>query len=202
MIYSWRRALRVNPKGTGTRQCLCFLRKSIRVRYFKCSFFTLGREHLGLLVKNEIWKFYVFKEIWCFIFYYQEISTAWFCKPLGRLWIFVKICFFIKAFFYNFRGMQWDENQDILTMRDVLWASVLIYKVGSKELGKGFQKVAETLNSIEGVQVTGRGIKDRTLTLQRKNKAKINKVGKASGLGGGKPSKFEILIEEIIINIS
>ena len=79
---------------------------------------------------------------------------------------------------------------------------MLIYKVGSKELGKGFQKVAQTLNSIEGVQVTGRGIKDRTLTLQRKNKAKINKVGKASGLGGGKPSKFEILIEEIIINIS
>ena len=87
-------------------------------------------------------------------------------------------------------------------MRDVLYASVLIYKAGSKKLGKGLQKVAETLSSIEGVQVTGRGIRDRTLTLQRKNKAKINKAGKALGLGGGKPSKFEILIEEIIINIS
>ena len=88
-------------------------------------------------------------------------------------------------------------------MRNVLCTSVLmIHKAGSKGLGKGFQKVAETLNSIEGFQVTGRGIRDRTLTLQRQNKSKINKVGKASWLGGGESPKSEILIEEIIINIS
>ena len=50
-------------------------------------------------------------------------------------------------------------------------------------------------------QVTGRGVTDRILTIQRKKKAKLNKDGKATRLGVDEPAKFELLIEEII-NIS
>ena len=49
--------------------------------------------------------------------------------------------------------------------------------------------------------MTGRGVRDRILTLQRKQKAKINKDGKATGLCREEPPEFELLIEEII-NIS
>ena len=97
--------------------------------------------------------------------------------------------------------MQWDENKDVLMMRGVLGTSILTHKAGSKERGQGWPKVVETLNTIEGFQVTGRGVRDRILTLQRKQKAKLNKDGKATGLGGEEPPEFELLIEEII-NIS
>ena len=56
--------------------------------------------------------------------------------------------------------MQWDENKDVLMMREVLGASILAYKVGSKGRGQGRQKVAETLNTIKGFQVTGQGVRD------------------------------------------
>ena len=56
--------------------------------------------------------------------------------------------------------MQWDENKDVLMMREVLGASILAYKAGSKGRGQGRQKVAETLNTIKGFQVTGRGVRD------------------------------------------
>ena len=97
--------------------------------------------------------------------------------------------------------MQWDENKDVVMMREVLGCSVLTHKAGSKERGQGWQKVAETLNTVEGFQVISRGVRDRILTLQRKQKAKVNKDIKTSGLGGEEPSEFEVLIEEII-NIS
>ena len=97
--------------------------------------------------------------------------------------------------------MQWDEDKDVLIMREVLGASILTHKAGSKDSGQGWQKVAETLGTIERFQVTGRGVRDRILTLQRKQKAKLNKDGKATGLGGEESLEFELLIEEII-NIS
>ena len=40
-----------------------------------------------------------------------------------------------------------DENKDVLMMREVLDASILTHKADSKERGKGWQKVAETLKS-------------------------------------------------------
>ena len=49
--------------------------------------------------------------------------------------------------------------------------------------------------------MTGRGVRDRILTLERKPKAKLIKDGKTTGLGGEEPPEFESLIEEII-NIS
>ena len=97
--------------------------------------------------------------------------------------------------------MQWDENKDMLMVREVLGARILTHMAGSKERGQGWQKAAEALNTIEGFQVTGRGVTDRILTIQRKKKAKLNKDGKATRLGVDEPPKFELVIEEII-NIS
>ena len=92
--------------------------------------------------------------------------------------------------------MQWDETIDVLMMREVLGASILTHKAVSKERGKGCHKVAETLHTIEGFQVTGRNVEYRILTLQRKHKAMLTKDGEATRLGGEKPPEFELLIEE------
>ena len=86
-------------------------------------------------------------------------------------------------------------------MREVLDSSILAHKAGSKERGQGWQKVAETLNTIERFQATGQGVRDRILTLQRNQKANLNKDGKATGVGGEEPPEFGLLLEEII-NIS
>ena len=64
-------------------------------------------------------------------------------------------------FSYYFRVMQWDENKDVLMMREALGASILIHKAGSKERRQGWQKAVENLNTIKGFQVTGHGLKDR-----------------------------------------
>ena len=42
------------------------------------------------------------------------------------------------------------------------------------------------------------GLRDRILTLRRKNKVKINKVGKYLQLGGDESSEFADLIGEVI----
>ena len=44
---------------------------------------------------------------------------------------------------------------------EVPGVSILTYKANSKERGKCWQKVAETLNTIERFQVAGRGVRDR-----------------------------------------
>ena len=69
-------------------------------------------------------------------------------------------------------------------MREVLDATIFSQKAGSKEHGEGWQKVTETLNTIERFQVTGQGVRDRILTLQRKQKGKLNKGRSVTGLGG------------------
>ena len=46
-------------------------------------------------------------------------------------------------------------------MRGVLSANILTHKTGSNEREEGWQNVAETLNAIEGYQVTSRGVTDK-----------------------------------------
>ena len=67
-------------------------------------------------------------------------------------------------------------------MRDMLDAIIFSQKAGNKEHGEGWQKVTETLNTIERFQVTGQGARDRILTLQRKQKGKLNKGRRAEVL--------------------
>jgi len=45
------------------------------------------------------------------------------------------------------------------------WKNVLIHKSGSPERGQGWQKVADTLNSIKGFHVSGRAVRDKIMYL-------------------------------------
>ena len=54
--------------------------------------------------------------------------------------------------------MQWTAIKEVLAMREVLGKSILLHKPGSQEWGQGWQKVADTLNLIDGFIVTGRAV--------------------------------------------
>ena len=71
--------------------------------------------------------------------------------------------------------MQWNDDKDVLLMREVLGKSVLILKPGSQERGQAWQRVADKLNALDGFHLTGRAVRDRIMTLIKKFKVKINK---------------------------
>ena len=81
-------------------------------------------------------------------------------------------------------------------MREVLGKSVLSLNVAAKN-----RRVADELIALDGFHLTGRAARDRIMTLIKKFKVKINKDKNQTGEGGGEPSEFEVLVEEII-NIS
>ena len=94
--------------------------------------------------------------------------------------------------------MQWNDDKDVLLMREVLGKSVLILKPGSQERGQAWQRVADKLNALGGFHLTGRAVRDRIRTLIKKFKVKINKEKNQTGEGGGEPGEFEVLVEEVI----
>lgn len=94
--------------------------------------------------------------------------------------------------------MQWTEEKEVLTMREVLGQTILIHKPGSPERGQGWQKVADTLNNIDGFNVSGRAIRDKITALIKKFKVLINKEKSETGQGGEEPTEYLVLIEEII----
>ena len=61
---------------------------------------------------------------------------------------------------------------------EVPGVSILTYKANSKECGKCWQKVAETLNTIEGFQVAGRGVRERIWSLLRSRKQSLIRTEK------------------------
>ena len=83
-------------------------------------------------------------------------------------------------------------------MRHVAAVGVFHHKLGSRERGQLWQNVMEQLNEIDGFEVSARGIRDRLTMLMRKHKSKMNKDLKESGLGGGEPTEFESLVEDLL----
>ena len=69
--------------------------------------------------------------------------------------------------------MQWNDDKDVLLMREVLGKSVLILKPGSQERGQAWQRVADELNALDGFHLTGQAVRDRIMKLIKKFKVKI-----------------------------
>ena len=88
--------------------------------------------------------------------------------------------------------MQWNEGKDVLLMREVLGKSVAVYKLGSQEHGQVWKNVADTFNSLDEFNETGRGVKDRMINLIKEYRVKINKEKNEIGLGGEEPTEFEV----------
>ena len=56
-------------------------------------------------------------------------------------------------FFFSRSALQWRDEKKILLMREVLIQNVLMNKPGSPEQGRGWQKVTNTLNLLDGFDV-------------------------------------------------
>ena len=94
--------------------------------------------------------------------------------------------------------MSWNDQKDITLMREMLASNLYSFKNGSRERGAKWQDIATSLNVNDGFSVTGRGIRDRFTTIMRKWKSFENKEKNTSGIGGKKPSEFDVLIEELV----
>ena len=71
--------------------------------------------------------------------------------------------------------MQWTAIKEVLGMREVLRKSILLHKPGSHGRGRGWQKVADTLNLTDGFIVTSRVVRDKIMALIKKHRIMINK---------------------------
>ena len=69
--------------------------------------------------------------------------------------------------------MQWNDDKDVLLIREVLGKSVLILKPNSQERCQAWQRVADELNALDRFHLTGRAVRDRIMTLIEKFKVKI-----------------------------
>ena len=72
--------------------------------------------------------------------------------------------------------MQWNDDKDVLLMREVLEKSVLVLKHGTQERGQAWQRVADELNALDGFHLTGRAVRDRIMTLIKKFKVIKTKI--------------------------
>ena len=95
--------------------------------------------------------------------------------------------------------MQWIAIKEVLAMREVLGKNTLLHKPGSQERGQGWQKVADTLNLIDGFIVTSRAVRDKIMALIKKHRLMINKEKTQTGIGGDEPSEFDVLIKKLLI---
>ena len=88
-----------------------------------------------------------------------------------------------------------------MMMREVIGKNVFIHKSETQERSNGWQKVADTLNTIEGFHLTDRAVRDKINALTKKFRPLMNKNIQDTGVGGEEPTEHEVLIEEVI-NVS
>ena len=95
--------------------------------------------------------------------------------------------------------MQWDDEKDILLLREIAGNGILLHKQGSRERGQGWSAVADVINTLDifPCVATPRGVRERFMILLRKYKTKASKAKLVSGLGGDIPTESKGLLEEL-----
>ena len=94
--------------------------------------------------------------------------------------------------------MQWNEEKDILLMRDMAAVGIFQHKSGSQERGQVWQEIASALNNYPDLIVNLRSIRDHFTTIMRRQKAKTRIEVGATGLGGDEPNEYKIILEDLI----
>ena len=95
--------------------------------------------------------------------------------------------------------MTWTKDHDILLCREILAEEPYQYKIGSRERGRCWDKIAESLNAIERPKfsVDQRAVRDRFLKLERGFKKKMNEEQRASGISP-EFSELDEALEDIL----
>ena len=85
--------------------------------------------------------------------------------------------------------MQWNEERDILLLREMAASGIFLKKSGSRERGNSWQNIAKNLNAHNDFIVTLRAVRDRFPNIMRKYKSKARKEIAASRLGEEEPNE-------------
>ena len=94
--------------------------------------------------------------------------------------------------------MQWNEEKDLLLMRQMASFGVFKHKLGSRERGHVWQQMVTNLNGYPIFSVTLRAGREHFTTIMRKYKAKIRKEVHGTSLGGQELTECETLLEDLI----
>ena len=63
--------------------------------------------------------------------------------------------------------MQWNEERDILLLREMAGSGIFLKKSGSRERGNSWQNIAKNLNAYNDFIVTLRAVRDRFPNIMR-----------------------------------
>ena len=87
--------------------------------------------------------------------------------------------------------MVWSTDHDVLLCREILVTEPYRFKIGTRERGQAWDKVANALNSVEGLRfvVDQRGVRERYSKLERNFKRKMAAEERASGIS---PERTEL----------
>ena len=78
----------------------------------------------------------------------------------------------------------WTKDHDVLLIREILVFRPFAFKFGSRERGQAWDKIAETLNTVQQVRfsVDQRGVRERYAKLEKAYKKRMRKEHQASGI--------------------
>ena len=80
--------------------------------------------------------------------------------------------------------MVWTKDHDVLLIREILVFRPFTFKFGSRERGQAWDKIADTLNTVQQVRfsVDQRGVRERYAKLEKAYKKKMREEHQASGI--------------------
>ena len=103
-------------------------------------------------------------------------------------------------YLYNFfrRVFTWNDNKDLLLLKEIAAEGVLQHKSKSRERGACWLVVANNLgNNFPNVEVTSRAVRDRYKMLEKRHKSKMAEEERATGISGEELTEGDALLEEL-----
>ena len=96
--------------------------------------------------------------------------------------------------------MVWTSEHDELLCREILVEEPYRFKLGTRERGQCWDKIASSLNRLGSPRfwVDKRAVRDRFLKLERAFKRKMAEEERASGISPPEPTDLDMAIRDII----
>ena len=96
--------------------------------------------------------------------------------------------------------MMWTSENDVLLCREILVEEPFCFKIGTRERGQCWDRIASSLNTLGSPRfwVDQRAVRDRYLKLERGFKRRKAEEERASGITPPEPTELDMAIRDII----
>ncbi|CAB3982192.1 Hypothetical predicted protein, partial [Paramuricea clavata] len=95
------------------------------------------------------------------------------------------------------RVFTWNDNKDLLLLKEITAEGVLQHKSKSRERGACWLVANNLGNNFPNVEVTSRAVRDRYRMLERRHKSKMAEEERATGISGEELTEGDALLEEL-----